>query len=165
MGRTISTMLAFTELSGMLEANPDEIRPHEPIDGVIYVSPHPYNTHQWVVGDVGGRLHSHQQEHGGMTLLGGGVYYDEYNFVEPDVLHVRPEHLDRPRGTPRPRLIWPSRSRPTRRVSVTSARSERSTSALGSRSTGSSTCTTRWSSCTAAIQASASRCAWGRTRR
>lgn len=30
-----------------------------------------------------------------MTFAGGGVYYDEYNYVEPDMLYTRAEHLDR----------------------------------------------------------------------
>lgn len=89
------TLLTFTELQAMLEAHPDEIRRHELIDGVLYVTAYPFNPHQWMVGEIQGLLWTYQQEHGGMTLPGGGVYYDEYNYVEPDLLYTRAEHLDR----------------------------------------------------------------------
>jgi len=90
-----ATLLTFSELQAMLEANPDEIRRHELIDGALYVTASPFNPHQWVVTELVWRLRSYQEEHGGMTLPGGGVYYNEYNYVEPDVMYTRAEHLDR----------------------------------------------------------------------
>jgi len=89
------TLLTFTELYAMLEANPDETRRHELIDGVLYVTPPPFNVHEWVVGEVFAALREHAIANGGMALPGGGVYYDEYNYVVPDAQYTRAEHLDR----------------------------------------------------------------------
>ncbi len=88
------TMLTFTEMLAMLEANPDETRRHELIDGVLYVTPAPFNPHSMLVGELTGRFWQYQQAAGGRTLPGGGLCYDEHNYIEPDVMFVCADHLD-----------------------------------------------------------------------
>jgi Uma2 family endonuclease len=89
------TMLTFTEMVAMLEANPDETRRHELIDGMLYVTPSPFNRHGFIVLEVAMLLRTYREGNGGFVVVGGGLYYDEHNYVEPDVLYVRSDHMER----------------------------------------------------------------------
>lgn len=89
------TTLTFTEMVALLEANPDETRRHELIDGVLYVTPSPFNRHQWVVMELTVALRDYALRSGGIALPGGGVYYDERNYVEPDVHYTGPGRRER----------------------------------------------------------------------
>jgi Uma2 family endonuclease len=86
--------LTFTELTAMLDARPEETRRHELIDGVLHVTPSPINRHQRAVGRVFSALEDYESTHGGLVVVGGGLYYDEHNYVEPDVLFLRADHPD-----------------------------------------------------------------------
>jgi Uma2 family endonuclease len=94
MATEATSLLTFTEMVVMLEANPHESRRHELIDGVLYVTPSPFNIHGWAVVQVSAFLWEYARSHGGMALAGGGLYYNEYNYVEPDVLFLGRDHPD-----------------------------------------------------------------------
>ncbi len=89
------TLFTFTEMVAMLEANPDETRRHELIDGVLYVTPSPFNRHGYTVVQILYLLETYRRAHDGFVVGGSGLYYDEHNYVEPDVLYVRADHMER----------------------------------------------------------------------
>ncbi|MGH2748510.1 MAG: Uma2 family endonuclease [Actinomycetota bacterium] len=81
----------------LLEMFPDvdNVR-RELIDGELIVSPPPATRHQRVVGDLLVELTLYAREHGGQAFTAPtGVFLSETNFVEPDVLFVTADHLER----------------------------------------------------------------------
>jgi Uma2 family endonuclease len=117
-----SSTLTFTELEAMLEANPDEYRRHELIDGVLYVTPAPIPRHQRVLDLLNRALARYEDAHGGLLLPGAGVYHDERNYVIPDTLYFRAGNLgevSERRITGPPDLVVEVSSDSTRRRDLT----------------------------------------------
>lgn len=89
-----TTGLTYDDLVEMFPENDKTFR--ELIDGDLLVSPPPSLRHQEVVLRLGSRLLAWSEEHGGRAYVAPtGVYLSDSNFVEPDVLFVSEEHLDR----------------------------------------------------------------------
>lgn len=89
-----TTGLTYEDLLEMFP-DVDNVR-RELIDGELIVSPPPLGRHQDSVLRLGARLLAWCDEHGGKVYVAPrGVYFSERNFVEPDVLFVRAENLDR----------------------------------------------------------------------
>lgn len=85
-GLTYEDLLAFPE---------DNFR-RELIDGELIVTPAPSGRHQDAVLELGARFLAHCKEHGGKVYVAPrDVFFTDRNVVEPDVLFVRPENLDR----------------------------------------------------------------------
>jgi Uma2 family endonuclease len=81
---------------GDLALFPNDGLRRELIGGELIVSPAPQFRHQDVVMQVAGRLWLYSQEHGGKACAAPlDVYFTHEDVVEPDVLFIRPEHLDR----------------------------------------------------------------------
>jgi Uma2 family endonuclease len=95
-GLTYEDLLAFPE---------DNFR-RELIDGELIVTPAPTTRHQRVVVSLVGRLWADAQEHSGEVFAAPtDVFFGDRDVVEPDVLFVTAEHLERVelpfvRGTP-----------------------------------------------------------------
>ena len=71
----------------------------ELIDGDLFVTPPPVFRHQRVSYRLAAALMEYEKEHGGAGVTAPvGLYLDETNFVEPDVLFLRADHLDRVQG-------------------------------------------------------------------
>ena len=86
--------LTYEEL---LEMFPDEdgVR-RELIEGDLIVTPSPIPRHQQVVGRLFVLLFNHAQKHGGEALMGPlDVLFSDRNVVEPDVLYLLPQNLDK----------------------------------------------------------------------
>jgi Uma2 family endonuclease len=73
-----------------LDSFPDDGRRWEIVDGVLFVSPAPRIRHEWMVGEVFGRLREWTLEHGGYPLPGGNVDVADDTHLEPDVVLLRP---------------------------------------------------------------------------
>jgi len=74
---------------------PDDNLRREIIDGELFVTPSPLPRHQRVVLELAAALLAYSKERGGAVypaLL--DVFFSETNVVEPDVLFIRPEHVD-----------------------------------------------------------------------
>lgn len=85
-GLTYEDLLAFPE---------DNLR-RELIGGELVVTPAPGGRHQDVVLELGARLLAYAKEHGGKVYVGPrDVYFSDIDVVEPDVLFVRLDNLDR----------------------------------------------------------------------
>src|SRR6266542_3708826 len=85
-GLTYQDLLAFPE---------DNLR-RELIDGELIVTAAPATRHQRVVARLVQRLLTHCDAHGGEVLPAPtDVYFSESNVVEPDVLYVAPQNLER----------------------------------------------------------------------
>jgi Uma2 family endonuclease len=79
-----------------LQAFPEDNLRREIIDGELVVTAAPVPRHQRVVAKLVHRLLSYAEEHGGEVLPAPiDVYFSETNVVEPDVIFVRSDHLDR----------------------------------------------------------------------
>ncbi|MGH3665419.1 MAG: Uma2 family endonuclease [Egibacteraceae bacterium] len=79
-----------------LESFPDDHLRRELIGGELVVTPAPRVRHQDVVVWLTARLYAYAQERGGKVYCAPlDVYFSQRDVVEPDVLYVRPEHLDR----------------------------------------------------------------------
>lgn len=79
-----------------LETFPDDGLRRELIGGELIVSPAPRTLHQAAVVVLTVRLGNYAEEHGGMVLCAPlDVYFAHDDVVEPDVLFILPEHLDR----------------------------------------------------------------------
>jgi Uma2 family endonuclease len=79
-----------------LQRFPDDNLRRELIDGELIVTPAPATRHQRVVAYLVIELGLYARAHGGEVLPAPyDVYFSETNVVEPDVLYVRPEHMDR----------------------------------------------------------------------
>ncbi len=89
-----TTDLTYTQLLEMFPQE-DNIR-RELIDGELIVTASPIPRHQEVVLRLGAHLLAWVYEEGGRVFVAPlDVYFDERNVVEPDVLFIRAEHLDR----------------------------------------------------------------------
>ena len=115
-----TTGLTYDDLVEMFPEDDKTFR--ELIDGELVVSPPPTLRHQRVVLNLGAGLHEWCAEHGGETFVAPtGVFLSESNFVEPDVLFVSQEHLDRldkPFVRGAPDLVVEVSSPSTRRVEL-----------------------------------------------
>jgi Uma2 family endonuclease len=94
------SMPAETGLKGFkyedLASFPDDHLRREIIDGELIVTAAPVIRHQRAVIDICGALLEFARRHGGEVLPAPtDVYLDERNVVEPDVLFVRADHLER----------------------------------------------------------------------
>ncbi|HEX9892250.1 MAG TPA: Uma2 family endonuclease [Actinomycetota bacterium] len=102
---------------------PDDDLRREIIDGELFVTPSPERRHQEVVVELLGRIWLQVKEHGGKVYPAPlDVYLSEDTVVEPDVLFVNSEHLDRAeeryiRGAPD--LVVEVSSPSTRRTDLT----------------------------------------------
>jgi Uma2 family endonuclease len=78
---------------------PDDLLRHELIDGEHYVSPAPAVKHQDIVLNLGRILLTFVRAHRlGKVMIGPvDVLFTEHDVVEPDVLFVATEHMDRVR--------------------------------------------------------------------
>src|SRR5437868_4188528 len=91
-GRT--TGLTYRDLEEMFPEEDNVIR--ELIDGELFVTPPPILRHQAVVTRLVVRLFAYAEEDGGAVYPAPvGVYVDESNFVEPDVIFIRADHIER----------------------------------------------------------------------
>src|SRR2546421_6619360 len=89
-----ATGLTYRDLVAMFPEDDRVIR--ELIDGELFVTPPPTFRHQEVVIRLAAELYLHAKAHGGMVYPSPtGVYFEEPNFVEPDVIFIRADHLDR----------------------------------------------------------------------
>ncbi len=79
-----------------LQAMPDDNVIRAIVDGELYVSPPPVGRHQDAVLNIAIRLRSYAGSEGGKVYIAPyGVYYSETNFVEPDLIFIRADHLGR----------------------------------------------------------------------
>src|SRR5437588_6914675 len=119
-----TTGLTFRDLEEMFPEDDKVIR--ELIDGELFVTPSPTFRHQQIALRLGAELHNYTKEHGGAAVMAPvGVYLDDKNFVEPDVLFLRADHLDRVQGAyvrAAPDLVIEVSSPSTRKRDVTKKR-------------------------------------------
>jgi len=74
---------------------PDDNLRREIIDGELFVTPSPLPRHQRVVLELAAALLAYSKERGGAVYPAPlDVFFSETNVVEPDVLFIRPEHVD-----------------------------------------------------------------------
>src|SRR5437870_5956661 len=79
-----------------LQRFPEDNLRRELIDGELIVTAAPSTRHQSVVAFLTARLFVHAEERGGRVLPAPtDVFFTDSSVVEPDVLFVRAEHLDR----------------------------------------------------------------------
>jgi Uma2 family endonuclease len=79
-----------------LEAFPEDNFRRELIDGELIVTAAPSTRHQDVVLELGSRLLAYAKEHGGKAYVAPtDVFFSDTNVVEPDVLFVRRDHVER----------------------------------------------------------------------
>jgi len=76
---------------------PDDGRLYELIEGELLMTPPPSTEHQRISRDLGYWLISHLREHDGGEVLSAptGVKLSDEDVLEPDLLVVLREHLDR----------------------------------------------------------------------
>ena len=87
-----STGLTYDDLASF----PDDGLRRELIGGELIVTPAPRTSHQDVVVELTVRLYAYAREHGGKVYPAPtDVYFADVDVVEPDVLFVRADHLDR----------------------------------------------------------------------
>lgn len=79
-----------------LQAFPEDNLRREIIDGELIVTAAPRTRHQDVVMNLAGRLWLYAAEHGGKVFPAPtDVFFSETSVVEPDVLFLRADHLDK----------------------------------------------------------------------
>jgi Uma2 family endonuclease len=79
-----------------LERFPEDQLRREIIDGELFVTAAPAIRHQIVVAFLTAELVMYQRTHGGIALPAPtDVFFNETNVVEPDVIFVRADHIDR----------------------------------------------------------------------
>jgi Uma2 family endonuclease len=79
-----------------LQRFPDDNLRREIIDGELFVTPSPGSRHQDAVTELLVRLWQYAKEHGGKAQPGPrDVVFTDTTVLEPDVLFVSAEHLDR----------------------------------------------------------------------
>jgi len=79
-----------------LETFPDDHMRREIIDGELIVTPSPSTRHQRAVVLLTARLFAYAESNGGEVFCAPlDVLFADDNVVEPDVLFVRSDHLDR----------------------------------------------------------------------
>lgn len=89
-----TTGLTYQDLLRMFPEEENVRR--ELIGGELIVTPSPSERHQDAVAFLVYRLFAHAEEHGGKVYPAPlDVYFSETDVVEPDVLFVRAENLDR----------------------------------------------------------------------
>jgi Uma2 family endonuclease len=109
---TYDDLLAFPE---------DNVR-REIIDGELIVTPSPSTRHQRAVLELGAALLAYVKERGGEVFVAPmDVWFTGTDVVEPDVLFIRPERVDRVehrriRGAPD--LVCEVSSPSTRRIDI-----------------------------------------------
>jgi Uma2 family endonuclease len=82
MAAPVEHGLTYADLEAMGE---DDLEVRELIDGVLYVTPRPLPRHSAVQARITHALVSHAIDHGGEAYVEPGVYFDERNYVAPDV--------------------------------------------------------------------------------
>ena len=88
------TKLTYSDLVEMYP-EVDNVR-RELIDGELIVSPSPVKRHQAVVLEVGSAFLAYAKTTGGEAFASPmDVYFSEDNVVEPDVIYVGPDRIDR----------------------------------------------------------------------
>jgi len=88
------TKLTYSDLVEMYP-EVDNVR-RELIDGELIVSPSPVKRHQAVVLEVGSAFLAYAKSTGGEAFASPmDVYFSEDNVVEPDVIYVGPDRIDR----------------------------------------------------------------------
>jgi len=85
--------LTYQDLLGL----PDDLLRHELIDGVHIVTPAPFIKHQQVVLNLGWLLRAFLEDHplGRVFVAPLDVWFSDVNVVEPDLLYVSRERLQR----------------------------------------------------------------------
>lgn len=79
-----------------LAAFPEDLLRREIIDGELVVNPAPIIRHQRASGNLQFRLKEYANKHGGEVFSAPcDVYLSAENVVEPDLIFVRADHLDR----------------------------------------------------------------------
>jgi len=78
-----------------LDAFPDDGLRRELIDGELFVSARPAMRHQMVMARLITLLTLHCDEHGGVAVTEPNNDYSPRDHVEPDIILVRGDHLDR----------------------------------------------------------------------
>lgn len=79
-----------------LQRFPDDRLRREIIDGELFVTAAPVSRHQRVVVRLVFELHSYAKVYGGEVYPAPtDVYFSHTTVVEPDVVFIRPEHVDR----------------------------------------------------------------------
>jgi Uma2 family endonuclease len=120
MSVTIDTSRVWT-YADLLALPEDGVR-REVIDGELVVTRSPSVRHQDAVLCLGAALRQYTIEHGGRVFVAPlDVYFDDTNVVEPDVLYVKPQHVDRleeRRLVGPPDLVVEVSSPSTRRIDV-----------------------------------------------
>lgn len=78
-------------------ALPETMSIHELIDGEVYLAPPPMIEHQTVSGNIYFYLRTLIPQ-GRWYAAPTGVYLDEQNIPEPDILWLAPEHMSKIKG-------------------------------------------------------------------
>jgi Uma2 family endonuclease len=79
-----------------LQSFPEDNLRREIIDGELIVTAAPATRHQRVVVELVTQFHAYAKVHGGQVLPAPtDVFFSHTNVVEPDVIFIRPEHLER----------------------------------------------------------------------
>jgi Uma2 family endonuclease len=75
---------------------PDDHLRREIIDGELIVTASPVPRHQLAVMNISGRLYNYKADRGGQVYPAPlDVFFADDNVVEPDVLYIRADHLER----------------------------------------------------------------------
>lgn len=79
-----------------LQCFPDDNLRREIIDGELFVNPSPIVRHQRVAGNLYDLLKAYAKATGGEVYFAPlDVFFSDQNVVEPDLLFIRADHLDR----------------------------------------------------------------------
>lgn len=87
---TRTTGLTYTDLEQFPE---EDGRKYELIDGELFVTPAPLLPHGRVALRVGRRLLEYVEAHGGDAYTDAGLYFDDRNYVIPDLTLVTADKL------------------------------------------------------------------------
>lgn len=83
--------VTYADIDGL----PDDHVIRTLLGGELFVSPPPTFGHQQVVVQLCGVLGQYAKQTGGkVSVAPGAVYFDERNFVEPDLFFIRADHLE-----------------------------------------------------------------------
>ncbi len=110
--------LRYADLAGF----PDDLMRREIIDGELIVTAAPTTRHQRAVANIVGALLTYQKQHSGQVFPSPtDVFLSDENVVEPDVLFVAGEHVERVEDkylTGAPDLVVEISSPSTRRLEL-----------------------------------------------